>query len=300
MPDAVAARTLGVMKLHLLDGTFELFRSYFGAPSRTGPDGTEVGAVHGIVASTLSLLETDGVTHVAAAFDTVIDSFRNDLYPGYKTGEGVPGSLLAQFPIAEEALQALGVVVWGMREYEADDALATAVELYRGGFDQVVIMSPDKDLAQCVDGDQVVTFDRRRGAFVDEAGVVEKFGVRPASIPDYLGLVGDSADGFPGVRGWGAKSASLVLAEYNHIERIPLEAALWRPQVRGAERLVEALRSGIGDALLFRYLATLRRDVPLTESVDDLRWRGVVRRPFYDIADRVGFGTLRDRPKTWA
>lgn len=287
------------MKLHLIDGTYELFRSFFGAPSRKGPDGTEVGAVHGIVASTLSLLESDGVTHIAAAFDTVIDSFRNDLYPGYKTGEGIPESLLAQFPIAEEALEAIGVVVWRMREYEADDALATAVEQYGGDFDQIVIMSPDKDLAQCVDGDRVVTFDRRKGAFVDEEGVVEKFGVRPASIPDYLGLVGDSSDGFPGVRGWGAKSASMVLAEYGHIERIPLDAALWAPDVRGAARLVESLRAGISDALLFRFLAMLRRDVPLIETTEELRWQGVPREPFLEIADRLGFGSLRDRPKRW-
>jgi 5'-3' exonuclease len=287
------------MRLHLIDGTYELFRSFFGAPARSSPSGMEVGAVHGIVASTLSLLESDGVTHAAAAFDTVIDSFRNDLYPGYKTGEGVPEPLLAQFPLAEEALEAIGVTVWRMTEYEADDAIASAAASYADEFDQIVIMSPDKDLAQCVRGDRVVTFDRRKGAFVDEAGVVEKFGVRPASIPDYLGLVGDSADGFPGVRGWGAKSASSVLAHYRHIERIPLEAGLWVPEVRGAQRLVESLRAGIGDALLFRFLATLRLDVPLTETAGDLRWRGVPRQRFIQVADRHGFDTLRDRPKTW-
>jgi 5'-3' exonuclease len=287
------------VRLHLIDGTYELFRSFFGAPSRTGPDGAEVGAIHGIVASTLSLLE-DGVTHVAAAFDTVIDSFRNDLYAGYKTDTGVPASLLAQFPLAEEALEAIGVTVWRMREYEADDAIATAVERFAPDFEQVVILSPDKDLAQCVRGREVVTFDRRKGAFVDEQGVVDRFGVGPASIPDYLGLVGDSADGFPGVRGWGAKSASLVLAEYHHIEAIPLEASLWRVDVRGAQRLVASLRSGIADALLFRFLATLRRDVPLSEEIGDLEWVGVPRGAFMDAAERFGFGALRDRPTRWA
>jgi 5'-3' exonuclease len=286
-------------RLHLIDGTYELFRSYFGAPSRSSPDGVEVGAVNGIVASTLSLLESDGVTHAAAAFDTVIDSFRNDLYPGYKTGEGVPEALLAQFPLAEEALEAIGVTVWRMTEYEADDAIASAVARYAADFDQVVIMSPDKDLAQCVRGDSVVTFDRRKGAFIDEAGVIEKFGVGPASIPDYLGLVGDSADGFPGVRGWGAKSAATVLSHYQHIERIPLEASLWEPEVRGAQRLVESLRAGIADALLFRFLAMLRLDVPLSEVTDDLRWRGVPRDAFAAMTTRFGFDALRERPKTW-
>ena len=225
------------MRLHLLDGTYELFRSYFGAPKRADPDGREIGAVHGIMLSTLALL-AEGVTHLAVAFDTVIRSFRNDLYDGYKSEAGVPADLLAQFPIAEEGLEAMGVTVWRMVEYEADDALASAVERFGPEFEQVVIMSPDKDLTQCIVGNRVVGFDRRKGAFIDEAGVVAKFGVPPESIPDYLGLVGDSSDGFPGVPGWGAKSASMVLAAYRHIERIPLEASLWSPQVRGAERLV--------------------------------------------------------------
>lgn len=287
------------MKLHLLDGTYELFRSHFGAPSRTAPDGREIGAVHGIVGSTLNLLE-EGVTHLGAAFDTVIRSFRNDLYAGYKTEAGVPEELLAQFPIAEEALDCIGVVVWKMREYEADDAIASAVAKFGGGFDQVVILSPDKDLRQCVDGKRVVGFDRRQGIFIDEDGVVEKFGVRPKSIPDYLGLVGDSADGFPGVPGWGAKSASLVLSKYPHIEDIPLEAGLWSVQVRGASRLVETLRERMGDALLFRFLARLRPDVPLTETGDDLRWKGVPRERFVEFCDRYGFGSIRERPSRWA
>lgn len=287
-------------KLHLLDGTYELFRSYFGAPPRKAPDGTEVGAVHGIVGSTLNLLQVDGVTHLGAAFDTVIRSFRNDLYSGYKTEAGVPEELLAQFPIAEDALDCIGVTVWRMREYEADDAIASAVAKLGGEFDQVVILSPDKDLRQCVDGERVVGFDRRKGAFIDEAGVVEKFGVSPKSIPDYLGLVGDSADGFPGVPGWGAKSASLVLAEYPHIEDIPLEAELWSVPVRGAQRLVESLRERMGEALLFRFLARLRLDVPLRETAEDLRWRGVPRERFIDFCDRHGFGSIRDRPTVWA
>jgi 5'-3' exonuclease len=287
------------MRLHLLDGTYELFRSYFGAPPRTGPDGAPTGAVHGIMASTLRLLEDDGVTHLGAAFDTVIQSFRNDLYPGYKTETGVPEDLLAQFPVAEEGLEAMGVTVWRMTEYEADDAIASAVHLYSEAFEQVVVMSPDKDLAQCVDGTRIVSFDRRKGAFIDEDAVREKFGVAPASIPDYLGLVGDSADGFPGVPGWGAKSASVVLAKYGHIEDIPLEASLWSIEVRGAERLVGALRDHIADALLFRYLALLRRDVPLTESPKDLAWEGIPRKPFEEFCDRLGFGSLRDRPSRW-
>ena len=201
--------------------------------------------MQGLMASTLSLLHEDGVTHLGAAFDTVIRSFRNDLFPGYKTEAGVPADLLAQFPIAEEGLEALGVVVWRMTTYEADDALATAAARFAPEVEQVVLMSPDKDLAQCVRGRRVVGYDRRKGAFIDEAGVWEKFGVAPESIPDYLALVGDSADGLPGVRGWGAKTTAAILAEYRHLEGIPLEAPLWKPGVRGAERLVEALRGSL-------------------------------------------------------
>ncbi|MFH1330193.1 MAG: hypothetical protein ABIJ48_06030 [Actinomycetota bacterium] len=193
------------MNLHLLDGTYELFRNYYGAPKRTSLEGVELGAVQGLMASVLSLLHEDGVTHVGAAFDTVIRSFRNELFPGYKTGAGVPADLLAQFPIAEDGLEALGVVVWRMTTYEADDALATAAARFAPEVEQVVLMSPDKDLAQCVRGHRVVGYDRRKGAFIDEAGVWEKFGVAPESIPDYLALVGDSADGLPGVRGWGPR-----------------------------------------------------------------------------------------------
>ena len=287
------------MLVHLLDGTYELFRAYYGAPKRTSPDGTEVGAVQGLLASTLSLLQGEEVTHLGAAFDTVIRSFRNDLFPGYKTEAGVPTDLLAQFPIAEDGLEALGVVVWRMTTYEADDALATAAARFSDEAERVVLMSPDKDLAQCVRGRRVVCYDRRKGAFFDEEGVWGRFGVAPESIPDYLALVGDSADGLPGVRGWGAKSSAAALARYRHIEGVPLEAELWDPEVRGADRLVEALRGSLAEALVYRFLATLRRDVPLRETAADLEWRGVPRRRFHEFCERWGLGGLRDRPKRW-
>ena len=287
------------MKLHLLDGTYELFRSYFGAPPRKAPNGGEIGAVHGVMASVIKLLQEDGVTHLGAAFDSEIRSFRNDLYSGYKSEAGVPAELLAQFPIIEAGIEAIGVPVWRMEEYEADDALATAAARFADEVEQVVIMSPDKDMAQCITGQQIVGFDRRKKAFIDEAGVWEKFGVAPESIPDYLGLVGDTADGFPGLRGWGAKSASLVLARYGHIEQIPLRSEMWDVQVRGADRLVETLRTDVAQALLFRFLAVLRRDVPLTETLEDLKWKGVPRQAFVEFCDEYGFGSLRDRPQRW-
>jgi len=297
---AISGCSLAVMtKLHLLDGTYELFRSYFGAPPRKAPNGGEIGAVHGVMASTLNLLGEGGVTHLGAAFDSEIRSFRNDLYGGYKNEVGVPAELLAQFPIVEAGIEAVGVPVWRMEEYEADDALATAAARFVDDVEQVVIMSPDKDMTQCIVGDKIVGFDRRKKVFIDEPGVWEKFGVGPESIPDYLGLVGDTADGFPGVRGWGAKSASLVLARYGHIEQIPLQAELWDVQVRGAERLVETLRSHVAEALLFRFLAVLRRDVPLTETLADLEWKGVPRQRFLEFCDEYGFGSLADKPDRW-
>mgnify|MGYP001811877636 CR=1 FL=1 len=283
------------MKLHLLDGTYELFRSYFGAPKRKSPSGQEVGAIAGIIQSTLGLL-SDGVTHIGAAFDSEIESYRNDIYPGYKSSEGVPEEILEQFPLAERAMKALGVVVWPMVEYEADDAIATAAHRWAGDVEQVVVMTPDKDLSQCVSGDHVIAFDRRKREARNEDGVWEKFGVAPASIPDYLGLVGDSADGLPGVPGWGAKSASTVLARYGHIEAIPLEASLWQVNVRGAERLVGALREHMAGALLYRYLATLRLDVPLTEKLSDLKWKGVPKAEYQALCDELGFDGLRNRP----
>ncbi len=288
------------MRLHLLDGTYELFRSHFGAPGRQAPNGLEVGATYGIVASTLSLLQEPGVTHLAVAFDREIRSFRNEVFPGYKTEEGMPPELLAQFPLAERAMAALGVTVWPMVLYEADDAIATAAARYSDDFEQVVMLSPDKDLGQCVIDTHVVGFDRRKGAFIDEDGVREKFGVSPESIPDYLALVGDSADGLPGVPGWGAKSSGAVLARYPHLETIPLEHERWDVTVRGAARLAESLRGHLPEALLYRYLATLRRDVPLTEEPADLEWQGAHREPYEELCDALGFDRLRDRPHRWA
>ncbi len=267
------------MKIHLVDGTYELFRNHFGAPPRQAPDGRPVGATLGLLRSLLMLLTSPDVTHVGCAFDHTIESFRNDLYAGYKTGEGVEADLLAQFPLAEKAVSALGVVVWPMKKYEADDAIATAVRRFKGlkSVEQIVICSPDKDLAQLVSGQRIVCWDRRREIILDEAGVMEKFGVRPLSMPDWLALVGDSADGFPGLPGWGAKSASAVLARFKHLESIPADAARW--QIKAitpgrAASLADRLAQGLEDARLFRTLATLRDDVPMKEKLSDLKWRG--------------------------
>jgi 5'-3' exonuclease len=288
------------MRLHLLDATYELFRAFFGGgPDRQAPDGRDVKGVAGLIESTLSLLRQSDVTHLAAATDQVIRSFRNDLYENYKTGEGLDPNILVQFPLAEQALETLGVVVWRMEEFEADDALATAALRFSDEVEQVVILTPDKDLAQCVVRDRVVMFDRRREIVIDEAGVWEKFGVAPESIPDYLGLVGDSADGFPGIPSWGAKSASTLLARYVHLDRIPAEAKDWDVVVRGAERLAENLRDHRQEANLYRHLATLRRDVPLGESLGDLKWKGVHRDAFLALCDEFGFNDLRNRPHKW-
>jgi 5'-3' exonuclease len=287
------------MQLHLIDGTYELFRAYFGAPKRHAPDGREVGATYGITAATLSLLAEEGVTHVAAAFDSVIESFRNDVYPGYKTGAGIEQDLLDQFPLAEEAMRAIGVTVWPMYEYETDDALATAAIRWADEFDKVVIHTPDKDMAQLYGHPNVVGYERRKQTFVDAADVVEKFGVRPESIPDYLALVGDTADGYPGLAGWGAKTSSTLLARHGHLEHIPLEAELWDVKVRGAAKLCATFREHIGDALLYRYLAQLRHDVPLQESADDLEWHGVPHDHFVAFCDELGFGNLENRPHRW-
>jgi len=264
------------MKIHLVDGTYELFRSYFGAPPKRAPDGREVGATVGLLRSLYALVSTPGVTHVACAFDHVIESFRNDLFPGYKTSEGVAADLLDQFPLAERAVSALGVVVWPMVEFEADDALATGAARFHDQPDveQVVICSPDKDLAQSVSGASVVCWDRRRDVVLDEEGVVAKFGVRPCSIPDWLALVGDAADGYPGIAGWGAKSASAVLARFERLESIPEDARLLGLPLGRASRLLESLAAHCEEALLYRRLACLRDDVPLREGIDDLEWRG--------------------------
>jgi 5'-3' exonuclease len=267
------------MKIHLIDGTYELFRNHFGAPSRKSPDGRDVGATLGLLRSMLMLLTSPGVTHVGVAFDHVIESFRNDLYTGYKTGDGVDANLLAQFPLAEEAVAALGIVVWPMVEFEADDAIASAVKRFKesNSVEQIVIGSPDKDLSQLVSGDRIVCWDRRREVVIDEAGVVEKFGVSPESIPDWLAVVGDSADGYPGVSGWGAKSASAVLSQYLHLEDIPRDPTKWNVPSISAGRavsLTQSLASHWEEALLFRKLALLREDVPLQEKLGDLKWQG--------------------------
>lgn len=265
------------MLLHLLDGTYEMFRAYFAFPSRVAPDGQEVGAVRGVIDTTIPLLLDPELTHIGVATDHVIESFRNYLYEGYKTGEGLDPVLWAQKDLVEEAFGALGMVVWPVVEFEADDAIATAVRLWKDKVDQVVILSPDKDLAQCVEGDRVVTFNRKDRVRLDEEGIVAKFGVVPESIPDYLALVGDAADGIPGLPGWGAKSAAAVLGRYRHLEDIPPTADLWDVQVRSAERLAFTLADHREDAELFRVLTTLRTDVPIDDDFDRLRWEGIDR-----------------------
>ncbi len=263
------------MQVHLIDGTYELFRHYFALPKILDAKGREVGAVRGVLASVLSMTRA-GATHLGVATDHVIESFRNDLYPGYKTGAGVPEDLISQFPLLEEALTAMGVVVWPMVEFEADDALATGAALAAQDqrVTQVLICTPDKDLSQCVVGDRIVQFDRRKKELRNEAGVVAKFGVRPASIPDYLALVGDTADGYPGLPGWGAKSTATVLAKYGHLEAIPQHGTNWVVRVANAGGLAETLRARFADAMLFRELATLRTDLSLFTDVDALRWNG--------------------------
>lgn len=278
------------MKLHLIDGTFELFRAFYGRKdTRLSPDGTDVNAVHGVLTSTLAMLEQPDVTHMAAAFDTVIESFRNDMFPGYKNGEGIDPALLAQFPLAEEALTAAGVTVWGMVEFEADDAMATATLRWMDDFEQVVLCSPDKDLMQCVLGDRVISWDRIRGRWFNEEAVVEKFGIRPESIPDYLALVGDTADGIPGLPGWGAKSAAAVLARWGRLELIPENVGDWDVSARSLPKLAATLREWREEAMLYRSLTTLRRDVPLPETLEDLEWKGVDHDRYEVFCERWGF-----------
>ena len=274
-------------QVHLIDGTYELFRMYFGAPSTLDEGGVEVGATRAWLRSLSSLLLTEEVTHVAVAFDTVIESFRNALFDGYKTGAGIEPALLAQFPLIEAATAALGVVVWPMVELEADDALAGGAHKYAEDVDRVVICSPDKDLCQCVRGEQVVLWDRRRDLILDEAAVVAKLGVRPASVPDYLALVGDTADGIPGILRWGAKSAAAVLQHYGRLEAIPDNAAQWAIKVRGASSLADNLARLREAALLYRRLATLRTDVIPEQSLDELRWRGPDRDLLFAMAQRL-------------
>jgi 5'-3' exonuclease len=285
--------------VHLLDATYELFRAHFGRPPRRDPQGRAVGATVGVVESVLSLLREDGVTHLGCATDHVIRSWRNERYAGYKTDEGMPPELLEQFGLLEEALEALGVVVWPMVEFEADDGLAAAAARFSGhpAVERVVILSPDKDMAQCVHEDgRVVTFDRRAGRFFDADAVADKFGVRPASIPDYLALVGDSADGYPGLAGWGARSSATVLGRYPHLEDIPDSVSAWDVSVRGAASLARTLREHRDEALLYRELATLRTDAPIPQSdPEQLRWRGVERDTFAAMARRLGAPGLLER-----
>ena len=269
------------MILHLVDGTYELFRHYYALPTAKDAGGREVAAVRGVLRSVLGMIE-GGATHIAVATDHVIESFRNDMWPGYKTSAGIEPDLLAQFPLLEEVLSAAGIVVWPMVEFEADDALAAAALAATRDkrVEQVIICTPDKDLAQCVSGTRVVELNRRTRIILDEAGVVQKFGVAPQSIPDYLALVGDAADGYPGLAGWGAKSSAAVLAKFKHLESIPADCREWRVNAANAGALAATLCAEMEQALLFRTLATLRTDITLFEDVDELRWAGP--RPEFD------------------
>ena len=293
------------MKLHLVDATFELFRAYYSRPPRRAPDGRPVNAVQGLVDSMLSLLREPDVTHIGAATDYVIESWRNDVYPGYKSSAGIDRDLLGQFRDAERALDALGMPVWAMVEDEADDAIATAVARFGDDprIQQIVICSVDKDLAQLVDDGRIVLRDRMRRITYDEAGVIAKFGVEPASIPDYLALVGDSSDGYPGLPGWGSKSAATVLAKWGHLDAIPPSALDWDLDVRNASRLATTLEHERPAAILYRTLATLNRDSDIakaTPTLDDLEWRGVHRERFIGLCDELGFDTVRERVHRWA
>ena len=287
--------------LYLVDGTYELFRAHYGAPPRTSPDGTLIGAVTGLLQTLLLLLREQRPEYIACAFDHVVESFRNDLFEGYKTGEGVPEDLAAQFDLAEETSKSLGIVTWPMVEFEADDAIATAATRWKQTpeIDSVVICSVDKDLMNLVDGTRVVVWDRRRDITYAEADVVDRFGVPPASIPDYLALVGDSADGIPGVPRWGAKGTATVLAEYGHLESIPSSHEDWNVSVRGARSLATNLAERRVDAELYRTLATLRTNVPFNEDIEDLRWLGVPKEQFVALCDTLGLERLKDSPRLW-
>ncbi len=289
------------MNIHLVDGTYELFRAHFAVPPAKAPDGREVGAVRGLIRTLLLLLRQDDVSHVGFAFDHVIESFRNDMFAGYKTGEGTPEDLLGQFPLAERAAAALGMIVWPMVEFEADDAIATAAARWKAapGVDQVVICSPDKDLAQMVEEREVVCLDRRREITLDEDGAREKFGVSPESIPDYLGLVGDAADGIPGIPKWGAKTSARMLERYRHIESIPKDLSQWDVELRGAAGISSSLEEHREDALFYRQLATLRLDVPLTESLEQLEWQGIRREEFQALCAELGFSDFGIQDHEW-
>lgn len=288
------------MNIHLVDGTYELFRHYYAVPRRQDGDGNEIGAVRGVVSSVLALLR-DGATHIAVATDHVVESFRNDLWHGYKHGEGLEPELATQFHPLEEALRAMGILVWGMVEFEADDAMAAAAAKLTADPDveRIYLCTPDKDLAQCVVGDRVVQFDRRAGEVRDADAIEKRFGVPPGAIPDYLALVGDSADGFPGVRGWGAKSTATVLGHYGFLEQIPHDATEWTVEVRGAARLAAALHDSWEDAVLFRELATLRTDAVSIDGAAALCWRGPTE-AFAEVAQRLGAPELAQRARRLA
>lgn len=288
------------MKIHLVDGTYELFRAHFGAPPKKSSDGMEVGATLGLVRSLMLLLSDPEVTHVAVAFDHVIESFRNKMYANYKSSEGVDPIILNQFPVAEKLVSALGLVVWPMVKFEADDAIATAVAKFKKvkSVEQIVICSVDKDLTQMVDGDRVICWDRRREIYLNDKGVIEKFGVGPESIPDFLALVGDSADGYPGIQGWGEKSTSTVLAKYKHIEAIPNDPNKLGLGLGRATTLLENLQKNYKDALLFRELSTLRTDVPLKETLADLKWQGAYPR-LKKLCHELGDERIPERITKW-
>lgn len=284
------------MKLHLVDGTYELFRAHFALPPLSSPDGRPVSAVRGLVQTLLLLLRRPDVSHVACAFDHVIESFRNDLFPTYKDGRGIPEELAAQFDLAEHAVRAMGITAWPMTKFEADDALATAAVRWQSDpeVEQIVICSPDKDLCQLVSEDKVVCLDRRRGIVLDEPAVIEKFGVRPGSIPDYLALVGDSADGIPGIPRWGAGGTATVLARYGHIEDIPQDYREWGIKVRGARAMADNLNDMQEKAILYKKLATLRTDVPIKEALGDLCWKGIPTPDYRDFCVAQGFTRLAE------
>jgi 5'-3' exonuclease len=287
------------LKLHLIDGTYELFRNYFGPPKGLSPTGVEVGAVRGLCRTLLALITKEKATHIGIAFDTVVESFRNKLFAGYKTGEGMPDDLYKQFPLAERAAKAMGFVVWPMVDFEADDALCTAAARWSNDehVGQVLVCSPDKDLAQCVVADRVVCVDRRREITLNESGVKEKFGVPPSFIPDYLALLGDAADGIPGIPKWGEKATVALLQRYGALESIP--ANNWDIKIRGAEKLAESLQKHQAEAALYKVLATLRRDVPLTETLADLEWRGADKEALTEVCQEIGEVQLLTRIPRW-
>ena len=288
------------MKLHLVDGTYELFRAHFGAPPKKAPDGMEIGATLGLVRSMMLLLSDPEVTHVAVAFDHVIESFRNKMYKDYKSSEGVDPVILNQFALAEKMVSALGLATWPQVRFEADDAIASAVAKFKKSksVEQIVICSVDKDLTQMVEGDHVICWDRRRKILLNEKGVIEKFGVSPESIPDYLALVGDSSDGYPGIQGWGAKSTATVLAKFKHIESIPKDPKKIPLGLGRATTLAENLQTHFEDALLFRELSTLRKDVPLKETLNDLKWQGAYPR-LKKLCKELGEERIPERVAMW-